>query len=222
MLDLLAETVPLALAGAISPLALLGALVLLGGSRRPLLRCGLFAAGVVTMTAIFFVAVYVALRLDLGGTTGHHGLLSSSAAQLAMAVLLLLTAGFFLFKAPSPEAQQRVLARVDSPRIPTIAFFLVGMAMMWFSASFIVIVTIVHRMSVAGLPFHDNAVVLVIAILITALPALIPFGAAVVGGDVARARLQRLGRWTTVNGRYILGAMMLVLAAQNLLHAFGA
>ena len=57
----LAETVPLALAGAISPLALLGALVLLAG-RRPLLRCGLYTAGIITMTTLFFAAVYLALR----------------------------------------------------------------------------------------------------------------------------------------------------------------
>lgn len=218
--DVLAETVPLALVGAISPLALLGALVLLGG-HRPLLRCGLYTAGIITMTTLFFAAVYVALRLDLTGETGHKGLLSSEPAQLVMAAFLLATAAFFFFKAPKPETQQRILARIDSPRIPTIAFFIVGMVMMWFSASFVVIVAIVHRLSVAGMPFHDNVIVLAISILITALPALIPFGAALVGGNGARGRLEQLGHWTTVNGRYILGVMMVVLGVQNLLSAFG-
>jgi hypothetical protein len=101
------------------------------------------------------------------------------------------------------------------------AFFLVGMVMMWFSASFVVIVAIVHRLSVAGMPLQDNVVVLVISILITALPALIPFTTALVGGDGAREKLERLGRWTTINGRYILGVMMLVLGTQDLLVAFG-
>jgi hypothetical protein len=84
-----------------------------------------------------------------------------------------------------------------------------------------VIVAIVHRLSVAGMPFQDNVVVLVISILITALPALIPFGAAVVGGDGSRKKLERLGHWTTINGRYILGVMMLVLGTRDLLSAFG-
>lgn len=77
--DVLAETVPLALAGAISPLALLGALVLLSGA-KPLLRCGLYAVGIVTMTTLFFAATYIALRLNLTSQSGHHGLLSSRAA----------------------------------------------------------------------------------------------------------------------------------------------
>jgi hypothetical protein len=216
----LAETVPLALAGAISPLALLGALVLLAG-RRPLLRCGLYTAGIITMTTLFFAAVYIALRLDLTGESGHKGLLSSQAAQIVIALFLFITAAFFFFKSPSPESQKKALAKIDSPRIPTIAFFLVGMVMMWFSASFVVIVAIVHRLSVAGMPLQDNVVVLVISILITALPALIPFTTALVGGDGAREKLERLGRWTTINGRYILGVMMLVLGTQDLLAAFG-
>lgn len=218
--DVLAQTIPLALAGAISPLALLGALVLLAG-RRPLLRCGLYTAGIITMTTLFFAAVYLALRLDLTGDSGHQGLLSSQAAQIVIALFLFITAAFFFFKSPSPEAQKKALARIDSPRIPTIAFFLVGMIMMWFSASFVVIVAIVHRLSVAGMPLQDNVVVLVISILITSLPALIPFGAAVVGGDGSREKLERLGHWTTINGRYILGVMMLVLGARDLLSAFG-
>ncbi len=220
MWDLLAQTIPLALVGAISPLALLGALVLLGGP-SPLRRCGLFAAGIVTMTTLFFVGVYVALRLNLTGESGHQGLLSSEAAQIVMAAFLLGCAGFFFFKAPSPESQRKILARIDSPRIPTIAFFLIGMVMMWFSASFVVIISIVHRMSVAGLAPQDNVIVLVTSILITSLPGLIPFVAALLGGDGARETLQRLGLWTTLNGRYILGVMMLVLGVQDLLSAFG-
>lgn len=218
--DLLAETIPLAMAGAISPLALLGALVLLGG-RQPLLRCGLYTAGIITMTTIFFAAVYIALRLDLGGSSGHHGLLSSVPAQIAIALFLFISAAYFFFKAPSPEQQQKLLGKFDSPRIPTIAFFVVGLIVMWFSASFVVIVAIVHRMSVAGLPFEDNVVVLLISILITSLPALIPFSAALVGGDRGRSDLERLGQWTTRNGRYILGVMMVVLGTQDLLKAFG-
>ena len=217
--DLLAQTIPLAMAGAISPLALLGALVLLGG-RSPLLRCGLYTVGIITMTTIFFAVVYVAFRLNLGSSSGQHGLLSSEPAQIVMAIFLFVAAGFFFFKAPNPAQQERMLKKIDSPRIPTIAFFIVGMIMMWFSASFVVIVSIVHRMSVAGLSFADNMVVLLISIAITSLPALIPFAAAVVGGDRGRDRLERLGHWTTVNGRYILGVMMVVLGTQDLLRVF--
>ncbi len=43
-----------------------------------------------------------------------------------------------------------------------------------------------------------------------------------VGGDATRERLLRLGRWTTINGRYILGALLNVLGLQNLLKAFGS
>jgi hypothetical protein len=220
MLNLLLETIPLALAGAISPLALLGALVLLGGP-KPLLRCGLFTAGIITMTTVFFGAVYVALRLDLTNKSDSHGLLSSPAAQVGMAVFLLVCAGIFFFKSPSPETQHKLLARIDNPKIPTIAFFVIGMLMMFLSASFVVIISIVHRMSVAGLPFDQNVIVLAVSILITSLPALVPFVAAVVGGDRGRDRLQRLGQWTTLNGRYILGVMMAVLAAENLWRASG-
>lgn len=137
-----------------------------------------------------------------------------------MAAFLFITAALF-FKAPKPESQQKILEKLDSPRIPTIAFFIVGMVMMWFSASFVVIVAIVHRLSVAGMPFRDNVLVLLLSILVTALPVLIPYGAAIIGGDDGREKLERLGRWTTINGRYILGVMMFVLGMQNLLGAFG-
>lgn len=219
MWELLAQTIPLALVGAISPLALMGALVLLAGY-RPLLRCGLFTAGVITMTAIFFAVVYVAMKLDLKGASGSQGLMSSTAAQVAIAAFLIVSAAFFFFRAPSPASQQKILERLNSPRIPTIAYFLVGIVMMWFSASFVVIIAIVHRMSIAGLPFHDNLVVLLVAVLITALPALVPFVSALVGGDRTRQLLERLGLWMTRNGRFILGALLLVLGLRNLVGAF--
>lgn len=219
MWGLLAQTIPLALVGAISPLALMGALVLLAGY-RPLVRCGLFTAGVITMTAIFFGVVYVALRLDLKGDSGSQGLMSSTAAQVAMAAFLIVCAAFFFFRAPSPATQQKILERLDNPRIPTIAYYLVGIVMMWFSASFVVILAIVHRMSIAGLPFHDNLVVLLVAVLITSLPALVPFVSALVGGDRTRKLLECLGLWMTRNGRYILGVLLLVLGVQNLMGAF--
>ena len=146
--------------------------------------------------------------------------MSSTAAQVAIAAFLIISAAFFFFRAPSPASQQKILDRLNSPRIPTIAYFLVGIVMMWFSASFVVIIAIVHRMSIAGLPFHDNLVVLLVAVLITALPALVPFVSALVGRDRTRQLLERLGLWMTRNGRFILGALLLVLGLRNLVGAF--
>ena len=217
--DLLAETVPLALAGAISPLMLLGALVLLASPHHPVIRCGAFALGVLTMAAGMFAAGYLLLGLDTGGRAGVHGALSSPAAQIAMAVFLLATAAWFVFKAPSEAAQQRWLDRIASPRIPALAYYGVGLVIVWFSASFVVIAAILHRISVAGQPLDDNLVVLGVAVVITSLPALVPFLLALVGGVGVRSRLEVLGRWTFRNGRFILAALFVVLTLQNLLKA---
>lgn len=219
MWTLLAETAPLALAGAISPLMLMGALVLLGSPHHPVIRAGAFALGVVTMTAGIFAAGYVILDLDTRGASGHAGRLSSPAAQVAMALFLLVVAAWFVLKAPSAATQQRWLDRIGSPRIPAVAYFGVGLVVVWFSASFVVIIAILHRMSVAALPLHDNVVVLVVVVLITALPALVPFLLALVGGNGLRAQLHRLGEWTFRDGRFILAALFVVLAVQMLLKA---
>jgi Sap, sulfolipid-1-addressing protein len=219
VLSVLSEVVPLALAGAISPLVLLAALVLLGSPSHPLLRCGMFTLGILAMTAIFFGGGYMLLGLDLQGAKGHHGLLSSQPAQIAMAVFLYAGAVWFCVKAPSEATQQKWLDRVNSPRIPAVAYLAVGLVMMWFSASFVVMLAILHRLSVAALPLGDNVTVLVIATVITALPALVPFLAALVGGNRRRAEFQRLGAWTFRNGRFILAALFVVLGTQNLLHA---
>lgn len=48
MLSVLGEVIPLAMAGAISPL------VLLGGTNRPRVRCGAFVLGYIVMTAGLF------------------------------------------------------------------------------------------------------------------------------------------------------------------------
>ena len=221
MLSVLGEVIPLAMAGAISPLVLLAALVLLGGEHRPRLRCGAFALGYLVMTAGLFAGGYLALGLDLSGASGHRGLLSSEPAQIAIACGLFITAIWFLWKAPSAATQERWLKRIDSPRIPTIAYFAVGVVMLWMSASFIVVFAILHRLSVAGLAFADNLVVLAVAIAITALPAIVPWVAALIGGDRHQATFHRLGQWMLRNGRFILAALFVVLGLQNLLHALG-
>ena len=221
MLSVLGEVVPLAMAGAISPLVLLAALVLLGGTNRPRLRCGAFVLGYVVMAAGLFAGGYLALGLDVAGASGHHGALSSRAAQIAMACGLFITAIWFLWKAPSAATQERWLKRIDSPRIPTIAFVAVGVVMLWLSASFIVVVAILHRLSVAGLPLSENLVVLAVAVAITALPAIAPWIAAMIGGDRHQAAFHRLGQWMFRNGRFILAALFIVLGLQNLLHAIG-
>ena len=221
MLSVLGEVIPLAMAGAISPLVLLASLVLLGGTNRPRVRCGAFVLGYIAMTAGLFAGGYLALGLDLGGTTGRHGALSSQAAQLVMAGFLFITAIWFLWKAPSAATQERWLRRIDSPRIPTIAYFAVGVVMLWLSASFIVVFAILHRLSVAGLPLSDNVVVLAVAVVITAAPALVPWVAALLGGARHQAAFQRLGQWLFRNGRFILAALFIVLGLQNLLHALG-
>lgn len=218
---LLAQTLPLAMAGAISPLVLLATLVLLGGEHRPRLRCAAFSLGYLVMTAGLFVGGYILLGLDLDGTSGTHGALSSKPAQLAFAGLLLLTAVWFLWKAPNEQTQERWLGRIDDPRIPLVVYFLVGIAALWVSASFVVVITILHRLSVAGLPLVDNAIVLALAVLITALPTLVPLVAALIGGDRHQADFQRLGHWLFRNGRFILAALFVLLAVQDLIGALG-
>ncbi|MGI9188357.1 MAG: GAP family protein [Gaiellales bacterium] len=212
---------PLALAGAISPLVLLGALVLLTSPSHRLLRCGMFALGLVVMTALFFGIGYLALRLDLGGVSGTKGALSSTTSQYAMAAALLITAVWFFWKAPSEETQEKWLNRINDPRVPAIAYFGVGIVMSWFSASFIVIIAILHRLSIAGLPLSQNVVLLVIAIAISSLPATVPFVAELVGGPHTRERLEALGAWMFRNGRFILGGLFVLMGLRDLIGALG-
>lgn len=219
MLGVLGEVIPLALAGAISPVVLLAALVLLGSPTRPVVRCAMFTLGYVVMTAGLFCGGYFLLGLDLEEATGKHGALSSQLAQILMAIGLFVTAAWFVWKSPSEATQKRWMDRINSPRIPLVAYFLVGVIALWLSASFIVVVAILHRLSVAGLPLSENLVVLAIAVLITALPALVPLVAAIIGGDRHRADFERLGQWLFRNGRFLLAALFVVLGLQNLLRA---
>ena len=66
MLELVLEVLPLALAGAISPVVLLVALALLSGP-RPRLQTGAFAAGVGATIVVLFALGLVAIRLQSDG-----------------------------------------------------------------------------------------------------------------------------------------------------------
>ncbi|MFM7692921.1 MAG: GAP family protein [Actinomycetota bacterium] len=105
MLDLIAVVLPLplALAGAISPVVLLVGLALLSGP-RPRLQTGAFAAGVAATVVVLFALGLVAIRLQSDGD--EPGWLGAQGAHLVVG-LLLITAGIGLaLVRPNPSGSR--------------------------------------------------------------------------------------------------------------------
>jgi len=205
MLDLIAVVLPLALAGAISSVVLLVGLALLSGPRSRL-QTGAFAAGVAATVVVLFALGLVAIRLQSDGD--EPGWLGAQGAHLVVGLLLIAAGIGLALVRPNPKRVEELEARLLAGRRPARDFALAGVAVMITNASsFVMIIAIIHAVArhAVGVPGDEAA--FLIAAFIVALPATLPFGASLHGGEARRRRLARVGALATRYGRFVTAAI---------------
>ncbi len=219
--NLLAETLPLALGAAISPLVLMGALALLGGQNAKARVTAYTVGFVITCAALLAVGlVLVVAQQRKAGTSP----LESGTAEWITGILLIAFAALMVRpkrRDDGARAQKHHRTFVK-PDAPLYAFALFGAVMMLVDFSSIVfLLAILHRIGSAGAPIGPSVVVLALALLCTSLPALLPTAVALFGGPALSAKVTELGHWTNRNGRYILAVLFFVFGLQDILKALG-
>ena len=218
---LFAQTIPLAFAAAISPLVLMGILAILGGA-NPKKHAIAYTLGVVSA----IVGLLVVGMLLIGAQNGKTdpGPLGSTTAHTIVGIVLILVAALMIkpsHKDPKQHAEQKHRQLIKA-NAPLIAFFGLGIALMFTNFSTIVVLlAILHGVARANQGLPANVAALVVVAFITALPATGPLAAALFGGPKLAADVQRLGMWTTKNGKYILAVLFLVFGLQDILQSFG-
>ncbi|MGI9117051.1 MAG: hypothetical protein ACR2JV_05390, partial [Gaiellales bacterium] len=88
-------------------------------------------------------------------------------------------------------------------------------------STIIMLIAILHGVPRAGHGLAANLVALGLAAVIASLPATAPLAVDLFGGARAAAEVERVGGWTTSNGKYILAALFLVFGLQDVLQALG-
>lgn len=215
MLTLLAEVIPLAIAGAISPVVLMGALAILDGPRA-VLQSAAFSVGVIGTTIVLFVAGFLVAVLRRDGDT--PGWFVSNEAHLVIGVMLII-AGFVLGSIrPDPQRTRQFEEKFLLGTRPLRDFVIAGIALMITNAStFVMLVAILHAVARADVLFAEEAIALGVATFIVVLPATAPLAAAVVGGAGTRARLGRISRLAMRYGRFVMAALWIVFGAKDVL-----
>lgn len=221
MMNLLAETVPLSLAAAISPLVLMGVLTILGGEhgRR---RAVAYTLGVVATTIVLVAVglVLIEVRQHRAGGTA----VDSPIGDAVIGVLLIAFAVQMVRpkRAKDDEKAAKHHRRLIGPNAPLPAFAVLGVVLMLLNFSTIVVlIAILKAVAKAGQPLADDVVAMAIVIVITTVPAWGPLAVATFGGAAMEDRVKRLGMWTNRNGKYILAVLFALFGLQDILKALG-
>ena len=215
MLQLLAQIVPLAIAGAISPVVLMGALAILDGPRA-IRQSAAFSAGVIGTTIVLFVAGFLVAVLRRDGDTPAW--FSGDRAHVVVGVMLIV-AGIALGSIrPNPTRTKKFEAKFLSGTRPLHDFVIAGIALMITNGStFVVLIAILHEVARADVLAGEEAIALGIATFIVVLPATAPLAAALFGGARMRARLDTISQLAMRYGRFVMAALWIAFGVKDVL-----
>ena len=215
MLQLLAQVVPLAIAGAISPVVLMGALAILDGPRA-IRQSAAFSAGVIGTTIVLFVAGFLVAVLRRDGDTPAW--FSGDRAHVAVGVMLIV-AGIVLGSIrPNPKRTQEFEAKFLSGTRPLHDFVIAGIVLMITNGStFVVLIAILHEVARANVMAGEETLALGIATFIVVLPATAPLAAALFGGARMRARLDTISQLAMRYGRFVMAALWIAFGVKDVL-----
>ena len=215
MLQLLAQIVPLAIAGAISPVVLMGALAILDGPRA-IRQSAAFSAGVIGTTIVLFVAGFLVAVLRRDGDTPAW--FSGDRAHVVVGVMLIV-AGIVLGSIrPNPKRTKEFETKFLSGTRPLHDFVIAGIALMITNGStFVVLIAILHEVARADVLAGEEAIALGIATFIVVLPATAPLAAALFGGARMRARLDTISQLAMRYGRFVMAALWIAFGVKDVL-----
>jgi len=210
---LLAETIPLALGAAISPVIFLLQLTTLTGP-RPLVRGSALAIGAAVPLAIVgVIAVVTGGRVDFSGPDTVKGVV-----ELALGVLLVGFGVRVLLRPPKPPSARPPAHSQGSGRS-----FVLGMLGMGTNVStFALYIPAMAAILVADVDVAEQVVAAAIVVVISLSAVLLPLLLTAVVPDASRRLLARIGRWMTAHHRAItvvlsfgFGAYLVVKGASD-------
>ena len=215
MLQLLAQVVPLAIAGAISPVVLMGALAIIDGPRA-IRQSAAFSAGVIGTTIVLFVAGFLVAVLRRDGDTPAW--FSGDRAHVVIGVMLIV-AGIVLGSIrPNPNRTKQFEAKFLSGTRPLRDFVIAGIVLMITNGStFVVLIAILHTVARADVVFADELIAFGVATFIVVLPATAPLAAALFGGAGMRARLGTISQLAMRYGRFVMAALWIAFGVKDVL-----
>jgi len=215
VLQLLAQVVPLAIAGAISPVVLMGALAIIDGPRA-IRQSAAFSAGVIGTTIVLFVAGFLVAVLRRDGDTPAW--FSGDRAHVVIGVMLIV-AGIVLGSIrPNPNRTKQFEAKFLSGTRPLRDFVIAGIVLMITNGStFVVLIAILHTVARADVVFADELIAFGVATFIVVLPATAPLAAALFGGAGMRARLGTISQLAMRYGRFVMAALWIAFGVKDVL-----
>lgn len=218
--SLLAQTIPLSIGAAISPIVLMSVLAIIGGHHGKA-RATAFAIGfAVTSTALLLLGVLVVAALR----QRHGGTVESPMVEVIVGIILI-AFGLLMVRPRRTDDEAKAAEhhrRWIKPDSPLWLFLILGVVLMLVNASTIVLLlAVLKEVARSGASTADAAVALGIADLFAILPAAVPVVAALIGGAAVAARITQLGQWTNRNGKYILCVLFVVFGLQDILKALG-
>lgn len=215
MLQLLAQVVPLAIAGAISPVVLMGALAILDGPRA-IRQSAAFSAGVIGTTIVLFVAGFLVAVLRRDGDTPAW--FSGDRAHVVIGVMLIVAGIVLAVVRPNPERTKKFEARFLSGTRPLRDFVIAGIVLMITNGStFVLLIAILHTVARADVLFADELIAFGVATFIVVLPATAPLAAALFGGAGMRARLGTISQFAMRYGRFVMAALWIAFGVKDVL-----
>jgi len=219
--NLLAQTVPLSLAAAISPLVMMGILAILAGT-RPKANGIAYTLGVIVTTA-GLITIGLAI-VEHQKTTSGGGPIGSPWADAVIGMLLILFAAQMMRPRHTTDKDKadHHWNRLIKPGSSPLVFFVLGAVLMILNFSTIVVlIAILRNVAQAGQPASDDVIAMTIVAAITTIPAWGPLVLVLAGGRSMVAGVTRLGQWTNHNAKYVLGVLFIVFGLQDLLKALG-
>jgi hypothetical protein len=215
VLQLLAQVVPLAIAGAISPVVLMGALAILDGPRA-IRQSAAFSAGVIGTTIVLFVAGFLVAVLRRDGDTPAW--FSGDRAHVVIGVMLIVAGIVLAVVRPNPERTKKFEARFLSGTRPLRDFVIAGIVLMITNGStFVLLIAILHTVARADVLFADELIAFGVATFIVVLPATAPLAAALFGGAGMRARLGTISQFAMRYGRFVMAALWIAFGVKDVL-----
>ncbi|MQW74826.1 hypothetical protein GHK92_02980 [Nocardioides sp. dk4132] len=205
MVSVLALVIPLAFAGAISPVMFTEQTVLLAGRNGRRVAAS-YAAGVgATLLVIVSLLVFFGRSIALPEEPSL-----SASLDIVLGALLVLIAVVLRYRRPRSPKPEKSRDRGLSPT-QALGFGVVSMATNFTTLA--VMVPIAKEIAASDLEFLARLIVLAIVVVVAAVPAWLPLAMTLVAPDPTRRGLQALGDFIDTRGRLVT---VLLLAAVGL------
>ena len=218
MFSVLALVIPLAFAGAISPVMLTEQTVLLAGreGRRVARNYAIGVAG--TLLVVLSVLVLFGSSIKLPEEPSL-----SASLDVALGAVLVLVAAVLRYRRPRTPKPSKSRDRGLNPS-QALGFGVFSMATNFTTLA--VMVPVAKEIAASDLEVLARLVVICIVVVVAALPAWLPIAMTLVAPDPTRRALEALAAFIDTRGRLVtvllLAAVGLFLVGRGLVHMIGA